>query len=209
MRLSSVMFFSFSSAMVMFTCIGRDVGEGRSERGKCSKEKPRREFMECSRQQAEPRQQLPRLRMEYRNARKRRLTRPASGNSCLVTIVFLLNDCGLKDAVKRRGAVQPAGPRAPERAPRYRDWWFESGTELHWWCLAAVCSACAAYELPCSPVDRAGSDWTHERVPQKLNRNALQFLLLSCLPGRSYLAPPVQPGSQHLQRAAQFLLPKY
>jgi len=59
-------------------------------------------------------------------------------------------------------------------APGSRDWRFESGPGLHWWCPAAVCSACAACGLPCSPVDTTGSDWRHEKVPQKPNQNALR-----------------------------------
>ena len=98
------------------------------------------------------------------------------------------------DAVKRRVGAQSAGPQLPVWEPGFRGWWFESGTELHLWCLAAVCSACAAYGWPCWPVDTTGSGWTRERVPQKPNQNALQYLLSSCLPGRYYLAPPVQLG---------------
>jgi len=110
--------------------------------------------------------------------------------------------------LRRRDGAQFAGPRLPVWKPGFRGWRSESGTELHWWYLAAVCSACAAYGLPCWPVDKAGSGWTHERVPQKPNQNALQFLLRNCLPGRYYLAPPVQPG-RPIKRweAPNFLFP--
>ena len=102
-----------------------------------------------------------------------------------------------------RGALGGAAPfdrlvlDEPRLVPESQDWWSENGPGLRWWCPAAGCSACAACELPCWPAGRAGSDWTHERVPQKPNQNALQFLLPeNPLPGWYYLAPPVQTGSK-------------
>ena len=83
--------------------------------------------------------------MEYRSAGE---TAVHEWNA-VSRLVLLLGQYGLNDAVRLRGDVQPAGPQAPQQAPAYQGWRSENGTELHWWCLAAVYSACAAYELPC------------------------------------------------------------
>src|ERR1035438_8598526 len=72
-----------------------------------------------------------------------------------------------------RGGFPPE-QQTPELAPMPQGCWFGNALELRWLCPATVCSACAAYVLPCSPIGTTGSDWTHEIVPQKPNRNALR-----------------------------------
>src|SRR5271170_6381149 len=77
-------------------------------------------------------------------------------------------------AIRPRGAVRWAGQGPPLSAPRFQDCWNGSEPEPHWSYPAVGSSACATSGLPCWPVDKAGSDWTHEKVPQKQDQNALQ-----------------------------------
>ena len=109
-------------------------------------------------------------------------SRKPSRKCCLIQLYPVV------DAAKPRDDVPPVGPQAQLRALRTQDWWFESGTELRSWCPAAVYSACEACGLPCLPVGKAGSDWTHERVPQKPNRNALRVspCCVSCPAGTAW-----------------------
>jgi hypothetical protein len=167
MRLSSVMFFSFSSAMVMFTC-NKEGWEWGDLRGGSAPEKIRRDYKTLDAKRASmasPKKLSPGSK---RRIKATALARKPPSNRCITSTIPLWG------AVRRRGALQPARQQTLEPAPGTLDWWCESGPIPHWPCPAAGYSACAASVLPCSPVDRAGSDWTHERVPQIPNRNALR-----------------------------------
>jgi hypothetical protein len=117
-------------------------------------------------------------------------------NRCLRTDAF-------EQPPRERGAAMPrdafqraAKPGAPE-IPQAWDWKHGSDPGLHSWCPAAGYWAYEAYGLPCLPAGKAGNGWTHEIVPQILNQNAYrQISFLKELPGRYYLAPPVQPRTQ-------------
>jgi hypothetical protein len=65
---------------------------------------------------------------------------------------------------------------------------FGNALEPRWSCPAAAYSAGAAYVLPCSPIGTTGSDWTHEKVPQKPNQNALRVSpsKIACPAGTSW-----------------------
>jgi len=91
-----------------------------------------------------------------------------------------------------RGASRLAWPQAHLPASGIPGWSNGSGREPRWLCPATVCSACAIFWWPCSPIGRAGTGWTRERVPQILNQNAFKNSPSESLSSGYYLAPPVQ-----------------
>jgi hypothetical protein len=98
-------------------------------------------------------------------------------------------------AIKRRDAARSAERPVLGQAAQGRDWWCESVPVLRLSCPADAYSACAACGLPCWQADKAGNGWTLEKVLQKQDQNALRISPSSSLPGRNFVAPPVQRAS--------------
>src|SRR5581483_807391 len=89
----------------------------------------------------------------------------------------LTQNAASQGAVMLRGASQQPGMSEIPGVQSFPDSWCENAPAPHSLCLEDGCSACAAYGSPCSPTGRADNDWTHEKVPQILNQNALPTLL--------------------------------
>jgi hypothetical protein len=161
---------------------------GGKQRGKCSRGNSQTGIQKISRRKPA----LNRRPISFWSSRAQ-VEVTISSESCL-EIVVLRTPHAAKDAVRPHGAFLPVEPRAPLRAPRLQDWPIQNGIKLRLRCPAAACSACGAYELPCLPVDRAGSDWTREKVPEKQDQSALLIsFFFKCLrTGRSQYATPVQ-----------------
>src|SRR6185437_3307077 len=166
--------------MVMFTCGRRDVGE-EVERGNSPGRYCRKSVNGCGRRMPGRRHDPNSIGVAQRRGNEAFLREGLRNR--FANLGFYLQ----RNAVRRRDAAQSAVPLA-RQAPQPWDWSIESGPELHWSYPAAVCSACEACGLPCSPTDRAGSGWTHEKVPQKPNRNALRITpcYLTCPAGTTW-----------------------
>jgi len=101
--------------------------------------------------------------------------------------------------------VEPVPGQVRTQPRKNRGWCCGISAGLRWSCPADACSACAACGWPCWPAGKAGNGWTHEKVPQIQDQNALRVTPLNFLPGRNYLAPPVQPAPQLQLRPPSFV----